>query len=404
VTDLPDSFGLTVNPSRTPKAPGTLLSRRATLVSLLAAVAATACGGGSGESATPPPPAPPPPPPSSARLTLSGATMLAPDGTPIVLRGMNEGTWGKMREGDAAAIAAQGANVVRVLIRWWGLYGRADVNSRDDPSPGHFDPGHLAQFLQEVRWCLDAGLWVVPVIDSDCGQGAQDPDTLAYCDPNGTYPGGRNFWTDLTQRQLFKEAWVHLAGILKEYPNIAFYELLPEPLGGRDSSYGAEVSAFYQELMTAIEDQAGDKRTPFLVGARDGYNIRLIDEAYITAPRWVNRVVYTGNLFVFTDKSQAENIATLEARLGALATMKAARSAPVFIQQFGVRTGDDPGEFYLDAGLARMNAAGIGYTGWQWRQNSGTLNEFAIVVEDASTGADVVKTAVLAVYSKYWRV
>jgi Cellulase (glycosyl hydrolase family 5) len=328
--------------------------------------------------------------------------MLGPDGSPLVLRGMNEGTWGKMRSDDAAAIAAQGANVVRVLIRWWGLYGRDDINSRSDGQPGHFDRAHLDQFLNEVRWCLDAGLWVVPVIDSDCGQGAQDPDTLAYCDPDGTYPGGRNFWTDLTQRQLFKEAWVHLAGILKDYPNIAFYELLPEPLGGRDASYGDDVSAFYQELMVAIEDSAGDKRTPFLVGARDAYNIKICDEAYIAAARWANRVVYTGNLFVFTDKSEAENIVSLEARLGALSKMKMVRGVPVFIQQFGVRTSDDPGEFYLDAGLARMNAAAIGYTGWQWRQNTTDLGEYAIVVEDAQTGADSVKAAVLAVYAKYW--
>jgi Cellulase (glycosyl hydrolase family 5) len=383
---------------------GAGLNRRATLVSLAAAVATAACGGGSGGSAAPAPPAPAPAPPPSvpARLTLNGPTMLTPEGAPIVLRGINEGTWGEMRGGDAAAIAAQGANVVRVLIRWWGLYGKPEINSRDDPSPGHFEPGHLAQFLQEVQWCIDAGLWVVPVIDSDCGQGAQDPDTLAYCDPNGSHPGGRNFWTDLSQRQLFKEAWVHLAGLLKDTPKIAFYELLPEPLGGRDATYGDDVSAFYQELMAAIEDSTGDRRTPFLVGARDGYNIKVCDEAYIADPRWVNRVVYTGNLFVFTDKTQAENIATLEARLGALSAMKAARGVPVFIQQYGVRTADDPGEFYLDAGLVRMNAAGIGYTGWQWRQNTSNPGEYAIVVEDAATGADIVKTAVLAVYAKYW--
>jgi hypothetical protein len=143
----------------------------------------------------------------------------------------------------------------------------------------------------------------------------------SYCDPSGTYPGGRNFWTDLGQRQLFKEAWIYLAGILKDYPKIAFYELLPEPLEGRDSSYGDDVSAFYQELMAAIEDTAGDKRTPFLVGARDAYNINLCDEAYIASSRWTNRVVYTGNLFIHPNKTQVENIANLETRLGALSTM-----------------------------------------------------------------------------------
>ncbi|MGZ3158326.1 MAG: glycoside hydrolase family 5 protein, partial [Burkholderiaceae bacterium] len=339
-----------------------------------------------------------------SRLTLNGSNMVEPGGGSLILRGINEGTWGKMRSYDAATIASQGGKVVRVLIRWWGLYGGTNVESRSDANPGHFKPDHLAQFLQEIQWCIDAGLWVIPVIDSNCGQnGLQDPDMALYCDPDGAYPGGRNFWTDLTQRQLFKESWVYLAGILKNYSNIAFYELLPEPLAGRNSTYGADVSAFYQELMAAIEDATGDKRTPFLVGPRDAYNINLCDEAYIADPRWANRVVYTGNLFIRTNNSQAQNIANIESRLGALVNMKTSRNVPVFIQQFGVRTGDDPNEFYLDAGLSRMNAAGVGYTGWQWRQNTSSASEYAIVIEDANTGADIVKTDVLAVYSSYWK-
>lgn len=330
--------------------------------------------------------------------------MRTPAGIPIVLRGMNEGTWGEMRSEDASTIAAQGGNVVRVLIRWWGLYGSTDTESRSDSSPGRLNPGHLAQFLKEIQWCLNAGLWVIPVIDSNCGQnGLQDAKMINYCDPAGNYPGGHNFWTNTSQRQLFKEAWIHLAGILKDYPQIAFYELLPEPLEGRDASFLNPVSAFYQELMVAIEDVAGDKRTPFLVGPRDAYNINLCDEAYIAAPRWKNRVVYTGNLFIRTGDSQANNITNLESRLGALSKMKTTRNVPVFIQQFGVRSGEDPGEFYLDAGLSRMHTADIGYAGWQWRQNTTNPNEYAVVYQDATTGAEVVKNGVLATYSKYWK-
>lgn len=385
--------------SPTPRPAGQPISRRTALLALASTLGAVACGGGSSAPATPPPPPQPP-----ARLTLSGAQTLLPDGTPVVLRGMNEGTWGLMQPGDAATLQAQGARAVRLLIRWWGLYGGTDVESRSDPNPGHFDPAHVTRLLQEIQWCRDAGLWVVVAIDSNCGQnGLQSTAMAAYCDPSGTYPGGRNFWTDLSQRQLFKEAWIYLAGILKTLPNIACYELLPEPLAGRDSTYGAEVSAFYQELMAAIEDQTGDTRTPFLVGARDAYNITLCDEAYIADPRWANRVLYTGDLFLHPTGVLDQDLATLDARLGALAAMKANRNVPVFIQQFGVRSGDDPSQVYLDAGLSRMNAAGIGYTGWQWRQNTSNPDEYAVVLTDPNTGEDVVKTAVLAVYSKYWK-
>lgn len=331
--------------------------------------------------------------------------MLSPEGKPIVLRGINEGTWGKMQSIDAAQIAGQGANVVRVLIRWWGHYGRPEVDSRpDNLENGPFEPAHLEQFLREVQWCLDAGMWVVPVLESDCGQnGLQDAQTIKYCDPDKSYPLGHNFWTDLSQRELYKQAWVYLAGILKNYPRIAFYELLPEPLGGHDASYNQQVSDFYKELMIAIEDKAGDKRTPFLIGPRDAYNIDLCDEAYLGSPRWINRVVYTGNLFIWTGKSVEENIASLEERLGALKRMRAKRNVPVFIQQLGVRSGDDPTQFYLDAALKRVTNAGIGYTGWQWRQNTSRKEEFAIVVEDADTGADWVNWPVLNVYTRYWR-
>jgi len=380
------------------------LSRRTLLLAMASTLGAIACGGGSSAPPTTTPAPPPPPPLLPARLTLSGSKMLLPDGTPTVLRGMNEGTWGEMRSTDAATLAAQGAKVVRVLIRWWGLYGGTDVESRVDTSPGHFDPAHVAQFLKEIQWCLDAGLWVIPVIDSNCGQnGLQNAGMVTYCDPSGRFPGGHNFWTDLTQRQLFKEAWIYLAGLLKAMPNIAFYELLPEPLAGRDATYAAQVSAFYQELMTAIEDGAGDTRTPFLVGARDAYNINLCDEAYIATPRWANRVVYTGNLFIHPTGNQTTDLATIDSRLGALSAMGSSRNVPVFIQQFGVRTADDPGQVYLDAGLSRMNAAGIGYTGWQWRQNTPSPDEYAVVLTDATTGADVVKTGVLAVYSAHWK-
>lgn len=380
--------------------------RRSAVMSMLGALAATACGGGVSSttaststtlassltsSATTVNPTSLP-----ARLTLSGSKMYRPDGKSIILRGINEGTWGKMKSGDAAVIASQGGSVVRVLIRWWGLYGNSDVESRSDGDPGHFEPGHLKQFLQEIQWCIDAGLWVVPVIDSNCGQnGMQTPEMALYCNNS-------NFWTDLTQRQKFKEAWIYLANILKNYPKIAFYELLPEPLQGYGKEFAPAVSSFYQELMAAIEDSTGDKRTPFLIGARDAYNINLCDEAYISVPRWTNRVVYTGDLFLRTGGTQAENIANLESRLGALVTMKNTRNVPVFIQQYGVRTSDDPGNFYLDAGLSRMNAAGIGYTGWQWRQNTTNYGEYAIVIEDPP-GTDNYKQDVLAVYSKYWR-
>jgi aryl-phospho-beta-D-glucosidase BglC (GH1 family) len=345
----------------------------------------------------------------AARLTLNGSSMLASDGSPVFLRGMNEGTWGEMQQKDATEIASNGANVIRVVLRWWGLYGDSSIDSWDvSPlAPGHLNPANLAQFLKEVQWIINAGLWVVPVLDSNCGQsGVQSNDMYIYCNRDLTtpfpLPEGRNFWTDTTQRRLFKETWIHLASILKNYPNIAFYELLPEPLSDRGTDYVNDVSDFYKELMTAIEDVAGDKSTPFLVGPRDRYNILLADEAYISDPRWANRVVYTGDLFMRTQDTQANNLQNFEDRLAALATMQSNRAVPVFIQSFGVKSGGDPGEFYLNYGLSRMNTLRIPYAGWQWRQNTTNADEYAVILKDTN-GNDVPKDAVLAAYSTHWR-
>jgi hypothetical protein len=40
---------------------------------------------------------------------------------------------------------------------------------------------------------------------------------------------------------------------------------------------------------------------------------------------------------------------------------------PVFVQQAGVRSGDDPGRRGLDALLDALAAAQIGYTYWEYR-------------------------------------
>src|SRR3954454_19522978 len=63
------------------------------------------------------------------RLSVSGQEILDPSGTPIVLRGWNWGQWGTMQPQDAADNRAQGANVVRIPLRWWGAWGEDSVNA-----------------------------------------------------------------------------------------------------------------------------------------------------------------------------------------------------------------------------------------------------------------------------------
>ena len=201
--------------------------------------------------------------PNPARLTISGSKLITPSGQAIQLRGFNWGHWGKAQPQDAADNYAQGANVVRIILRWWGLYGSPEINSRDDKSPGHIDPEHLAMLDSYIKWATDAGLWVVLAVDSDCGQnGLQDSSNQKFCDPENKYGAkGHNFWTDVSMRQKFIEVWKFVANRYKDTPRIAMYEVLPEPNPAGGSA--ADVTGFYKEVMRAI--LSVDSRTPFLL-------------------------------------------------------------------------------------------------------------------------------------------
>ena len=55
---------------------------------------------------------------TAGHLSVRGQDIVDPSGRPILLRGWNWGHFGKAIEQDAADNAAQGANVVRIPIRW----------------------------------------------------------------------------------------------------------------------------------------------------------------------------------------------------------------------------------------------------------------------------------------------
>src|SRR5205814_948010 len=156
------------------------------------------------------------PSPDSAqpRLSVSGAQVLDPQGHPIILRGYNWGQWGTVLPQDAADNVTQGANSVRIPLRWWGDW-RDGVDSRDPGAPGHIDPAHLAILDQTITWATSHHLWVTLFVDSNYGQGA----------------AGRtdNFWTDPAMKKQFTEVWQFLTRRYLHTPLMGAYEILPEP-------------------------------------------------------------------------------------------------------------------------------------------------------------------------------
>ena len=155
-----------------------------------------------------------------ARLHASGSDIVDEAGNRVVLRGYSWGAWGTAIERDGMDNAAQGANVVRLPLRWWGQYHAGVDSYVDDPTQHYVDQAHLTMLHDDIEWATRAGLWVVLFLDSDCGQDASSDTT--YC-------MGQNFWNNPAMRVHFVDLWRLFVTTYCDHPLIAVYELLPKP-------------------------------------------------------------------------------------------------------------------------------------------------------------------------------
>ncbi|NQD37182.1 cellulase family glycosylhydrolase [Permianibacter sp. IMCC34836] len=371
-----------------------VLSRRAVqLLALVMPLWLNACGGGSSSDSG----APTPPPVSDiAHLHISDSSLMDNDGKAVNLRGWNWGRWGTAQPQDAADNVAQGANAVRIPLRWWGYYSNTNNDSRDDSQTDTvgIDVHHLEVLDAMIAQASAAHLWIILFVDSDCGQnGTQTADDIAYCDPDGQYPDGHNFWSDPDARAKFIQVWRFVATRYKDTPYLALFEPLPEPdPTGVDDS---EITAFYDQIISEIRAVASG--IPFLVGPRL-YQMKIVERAYHA--QWPD-VVYTGNLFVHTGQTQEQNIADLQFRLSQLTTLRNNYHVPVFIQQTGVESGEDPDMTYLNALLSLINSNSVGYTYWTYRD---TFNPYSYGVKyQDGNGGWSTKETVLATISDYFK-
>jgi hypothetical protein len=328
-----------------------------------------------------------------ARLYLDGSTIRLPTGAELVPRGFSWGRFGTVRPQDAADNLRQGANMVRIPLRWWGFYNEAGVDGRDDSQPNLLAPRNLAILDAMIQWAVDAGLWIDLFLDSDCGQnGNQNSDDAAFCDPFGRYPNGRNFWSDLSQRALFINLWRFIADRYKNTPLIGWLELLPEP--NPTNFTDADILNFYLEVRAAIREI--DLRTPVMIGGQS-YNATKAQNMVVPG---ATDIIYAGNNFMFLNNSQAVNESNWSNKLAALSALKAA-GYPVFVDQVGVVSSGDPDLSYERYMLAAMTAAGIGYARWEYRDNTQT-DQYGLLYQDRY-GNEVQKTARLNLISSYFK-
>jgi len=314
------------------------------------------------------------------RLSVSEAQILDPSGTPIQLRGWNWGQWGSAQPQDAADNAAQGANVVRIPLRWWGYYDNQDANadpvtrvdSRSDDEPGHIESGHLRALDQMIHDAACHKLWVVLFLDSNCGQASATGDTAAYC---GTASDGNpaNFTNSPSDVETFTQVWEFLVARYRDQPFMGMYELLPEPHLGCPTtpcSNWDAAPAFYAPIIKRV--RAIDPSTPILIGPDGGYEIKQIATAHVPD---VSGLIYTGDFL--------DGAAGHPEYIRYATDFQTNFHAPVFIQQVGSRKEDADPDVRATTILEAMNAAQIGWTWWTYRETkSATGKGFAPYWED----------------------
>lgn len=285
---------------------------------------------------------------------------------PIILRGYNWGEWDTVQPQDNAENVAQGANSVRIPLRWWGDY-KYGVDSFDDEAPGFIEPCHLKLLDDMIRQAVEKQLWVTLFVDSDNGQGSG-------LDPND------NFWTDTTKKGQFQRMWQFLAARYQNTPYIGALEILPEPnlnTGGKKDPTVEDdlnVKSFYDDMIKVI--RGVDTKTPLVVGPNDLYNIKRLDHAVTTAD---DNIIYTGDYFIHDE-------APLD-RTQLLTDFQGDYHVPAWINQVGIPSGDptDPKNTAKAEAiqvLDDLNNRGIGWSWWTYRVRATSATTHGIYYVD----------------------
>lgn len=340
----------------------------------------------------------------AGRLSLRREHILDPNGAEIQLRGWNWGQWNTALAGDLAGqgypdarpddpsdgrdARDQGANTVRILLRWWGKYGDKDqvdrfghpIDSREEPGTAHVSQRALTLLDFEIKEATRRGLWVVLAVDSNCGQ-ESPADADSYCTDRGLEHA--NFVNDHDMKTEFQEVWAYLADTYKTHDHIAMYEILPEPqfgcTGGAKNCNYDQVRSFYMDLIATIRNK--DASTPILIGPGGGYSMKNIDRGFLPDPSGMNpnKLIYTANML----SGEAISMADLPAFTGFQST----HHVPVFVQQVGIdqsivtdKNGNLDSTTYLEdvkAVLHQLDLDGIGWTWWTYREQSSNGKGYA---------------------------
>jgi hypothetical protein len=346
---------------------------------------------------------PDPPPPLPPRLRCEGGQLIKPNGKPIFLRGVSLGSFPHDEPEDAVPIKALGANCVRIMFRWHGMWGQkpsdiAYTDSRDNLGYALLKRANVQKYLAMCQAASDAGLWVVAGIDSQCGQsGTQDAEMVAYCDPYGLWgSAGRNFYTDVSLRRMYTQLVLPtLCTALRRIERVAMIEPHPEPGGDRDSSWNDVIAQVQQECIDAV--RSVDTDTPIMLGPRS-YDVLKVAEGQAYFKDRTD-IVWTGN----TLNQWVVNPDKWDAAMDSLKRLRDETGCPVFQNQLGRRSEHDRSCDLWRAAVDDSRSQDIGYAVWVWKQHTSQDTGYGLnYPQDQTDAVWVAKTEEQAILAEDW--
>ncbi|QZA08307.1 cellulase family glycosylhydrolase [Mycolicibacter heraklionensis] len=232
------------------------------------------------------------PPGGVSDLGTTGTWITDNDGRVVLLHGVNEVnkeapftlSAAGFSDDDAAFLAANGFNSVRVGVIWAGV----------EPQPGVIDYDYLASIRETVQILANHGIYAILDMHQDLysaslgADGAPEWAVLTGGLPNENYGfpwtyalnAAENhawdaFWSNakapdgIGLQNHYAQMWEHVANYFKDDPSVVGYELMNEPWAGSSwlstifgNSYfeAQQLTPFYNQVDAAI--RAVDPATP----------------------------------------------------------------------------------------------------------------------------------------------
>jgi mannan endo-1,4-beta-mannosidase len=265
---------------------------------------------------------------SLAGFSISNGQLVDDNGTPFIMRGVNYPyTWFQSRptQQDLAAIAATGANTVRIVLSTGGQWAR--VNG--------------AQVAQLIQWCKDLKMIAVLEVHDSTGWSEQ---AAAVPISNATA-----YWTSTDIR-----------AAINGQENFVIVNIANEPFGNNTSAN------YTPDTVTAIQAlrSAGLTHTIMIDAAnwgQDWSNTMRTNAMALWSADSLRNLVFSVHMY-----EVYQSLSPIQAYMQAFDDM----ALPLVIGEFGPINN---GQFAdSDSVIAQAQARGNGYLGWSWSGNGGS--------------------------------